>query len=369
MLSDGGANQMRIAQILSGREMNGAVRHCLMLSGALAERGHEVLLIHRPELNVRRDLSPLVRAAAASFSHDFHGVRQIAALVDAQGAEVVHTHMSDAHSAGAILRLWRRQPCVATAHSRSMQLHWAVNDLVIAPSESTARYHHRMNLVPRARIRTIPNFIDTDAIIPAHAERREVMRRRLGLADDIVVVICLGSIVGYKRQSDLVRAFSRIAQFGVRCRLLLAGSLLDAAEVDRVRTEMREGDIEPFVHLLGFTPDARDLLAAADVYAMSSRREEMPVAVLEAMAAGLPVLGTRVGGMAELVQDGVNGWLVEAGDVEALTLRLATLVGGADQRRLFGAASRTRALERFSAAPIVDMVETALGEAAAARAA
>jgi glycosyltransferase involved in cell wall biosynthesis len=355
---------MRITQILSGREMNGAVRHCFMLCDALAERGHEVTLVHRPQLQTGREVSARVCCVAAGFAHDPSGPREMAAIVGAAGAQVMHTHMSDAHAMGAILRVWRKVPSVATAHSRTVQLHWAFNDLVIAPSEPTARFHNRVNLVSRARIRTIPNFIDVAAIRPATFERRQTMRRKLGIADDTVVIVSVGNVVDYKRQSDLVRSFSRLVQFGVRCRLLLAGGLVDPGEVARVRREIRNGDVEPFVHLLGFTPDARDLLAAADIYAMSSRREEMPVAVLEAMAAGLPIVGPRVGGMPELVVDDLNGWLVGAGDVDELTIRLAALVGDLELRRQFGRESRERVVAGFSADPIVDCVEAALREVA-----
>ena len=157
---------MRIAQLVSARVLNGAARHCLALSAALADRGHNVLLIQRPGLEPRLE-HPRVEVVTSQFQRSPTAVSALEETLAGFGAEVLHTHMSSAHSYGALLRVWRGAPLVATAHARHFQLHWMFNDRVIAPSRSTAAYHRRVNLPLGPKIEVIPIFVDCAAIQPA----------------------------------------------------------------------------------------------------------------------------------------------------------------------------------------------------------
>jgi glycosyltransferase involved in cell wall biosynthesis len=102
------------------------------------------------------------------------------------------------------------------------------------------------------------------------------------------------------------------------------------------------------VHLLGLRSDVERVLCAGDVFAQPSRNEGLPLALLEAMAAGLPVVVTRVGGMAEVVREGESGHLVAAGDAAALSAALAALLGRPDRGRELGAAGRARVQAEYS---------------------
>ena len=153
---------MRIAQLISARVLNGAARHCLSLSEALAAHGHEVMLLHRPDLGALA--IPSVRCVPTGFGRSLRDLQQVMGLMTDADVEVVHTHMSSAHTAGALMRLWRGVPVVATAHARHFQLHWALNDQVIAPSRSTAAYHRRVNRVAANRLTVIHNFVDPAAV-------------------------------------------------------------------------------------------------------------------------------------------------------------------------------------------------------------
>ncbi|MGO9265913.1 MAG: glycosyltransferase, partial [Candidatus Binataceae bacterium] len=102
------------------------------------------------------------------------------------------------------------------------------------------------------------------------------------------------------------------------------------------------------VRLLGRLEESRELLWALDLFAMPSLKEGLGVAALEAMACGLPVVASAVGGLCEVVEDGVSGMLVTPGDAAALAGALIKLAESADDRVVMGAAARTRAVERFS---------------------
>ena len=135
--------------------LNGAARHCISLSQALAERGHQVLLLHRPELDLPA-LPAGVTPMAVSFRRSPGELTLLARRLKAAGVQVIHTHMSSAHFHGALLRVFWGIPTVGAAHARHFQPHWLFNDRVIAPSASTAAYHLRVNRIAATRMRVIP---------------------------------------------------------------------------------------------------------------------------------------------------------------------------------------------------------------------
>ena len=342
---------MRVAEIVSARVMNGAARHCVALSAALAERGHEVLLLHRPDL----ELPPLpagVTAADTSFRRTPGELRALAGRLKAAGTQVNHTHMSSAHFHGALLRTFWGVPTVGAAHARHFQPHWLFNDRVIAPSRSTAAYHLKVNRVAPAKMRVIPNFIDPDAYAP---------RASPGNGPAPLVIGSVADITQGKRPSDLAAAARPLLERGAR--LVIAGAELDPAEAARLRAAAEGLPVE----LLGRRGDVPELLAGFDIFALASEREEMPVAVLEAMAAGLPVVAADTGGLSEMVVEGKTGFLVPPRDVAAFADRLERLAGDAELRARMGAAGRARAVAEFGRDAIVTRIEEVLEEAAALR--
>jgi glycosyltransferase involved in cell wall biosynthesis len=351
---------MRIAQLVSASVINGAARHCLELSAALAERGHKVLVVHRPQLLVRIGHAG-VTTLESDFARNPRALRRFAEDLALFGADVLHTHVSSAHSYGALLRIWRGAPVVATAHARHFQLHWPFNDSVIAPSRSTADYHRRVHGLG-GRVEVIPNFVDCDATLPATPQRRRTARESLGLGEDALVIGSVGAVEARKRPSDLVRAARSVLEARPEAALVLVGGLEDEREVARVRLQAR--GIEDRVRLPGRREDARSLLAAFDLFALASASEEAPIAVLEAMAAGLPVISTDVGGLSEMVQDGGTGLLAPPRDVAAFAERLGRLAGDPALRQGMGVAGRRRAEAAFAAGPVVERIEAVLQAAA-----
>ena len=351
---------MRIAELVSARVMNGAARHCVALSEALAKRGHEVLLLHRPELEPA-SLPAGVTPLAIDFRRNPGALVALARRLRDARIEVIHTHMSSAHFHGALLRTFWGVPTVGAAHARHFQPHWLFNDRVIAPSRSTAAYHLRVNHVSVRRMRTIPNFIDPAAYPEITPERRAAARQRLGLAPGVLAIGSVADITAGKRPSDLVAAARPLLQAGAR--LLIAGAELDAAEAARTRS-MAEG---LGVELLGRRTDVPELMAAFDIFALASEREEMPVAILEAMAAGLPVVAVATGGIPEMVAEGETGFLVGARDPVAMGERLQRLAADPAIRTRMGSAGRARAFAEFGLGAIVARIEAVLAEAAALR--
>jgi glycosyltransferase involved in cell wall biosynthesis len=163
------------------------------------------------------------------------------------------------------------------------------------------------------------------------------------------VILYGGGVIPLKRLLDLVEAMPLMLAVVPDVRLRVAGSELDPAYAKRVRGRVRELGLEARVAFLGAL--SRDEMVEeyrhASILVLPSGQETSPMVIGEAMAAGLPVVATRVGGVQDLVDDGVTGHVVDAGDVASLAARIADLLGDPDKRAAFGAAGRAKADRSF----------------------
>ena len=128
---------MKILQIISGRTINGALTYCKFVSEQLQSLGHEVTVVGREDGWLNGELDPSVPYVVSELNRSPFELRRIAKLARDNGIEVIHTNMSRGHAFGVILKLMTGIPVVATAHSHSSQIHWRLNDFVIANSQST----------------------------------------------------------------------------------------------------------------------------------------------------------------------------------------------------------------------------------------
>jgi sugar transferase (PEP-CTERM/EpsH1 system associated) len=199
----------------------------------------------------------------------------------------------------------------------------------------------------------IPNGVDL-AVYYAGAAVRNDARPLLGnfAPPGSVLFANVARLDAVKDHAGLLAAFRRLRQMpnGDNARLVIAGDGPERPALDKQVAELGLGDA---VRLLGNRRDVAQLLAECDVFVLSSIAEGMPVTVLEAMAAGLPVVSTDVGGVASVVTDGATGTLVRASDANALAAAMAAYAASTDRRRQHGAAGRARAVAHFSLAAMV----------------
>jgi glycosyltransferase involved in cell wall biosynthesis len=192
--------------------------------------------------------------------------------------------------------------------------------------------------------RTIPNGVDTAAFY--RPEARVPWRSAEGFGAEEVLIASVGRLDPQKNPFGLIEAFARVP--AGRLAMAGEGSLMEAA---RRRAERR--GVQGRVRFLGVRTDVAEMLSACDIFALASDWEGSPLAVVEAMAAGLPVVATAVGGVPELVEDGVTGILALRGDLRALGSALETLAGSPRLRCEMGQAARERA-KRFEASAMVE---------------
>ncbi len=215
--------------------------------------------------------------------------------------------------------------------------------------------------VPSSRTTVVHEGIDIDRIEQAPPLD---LHREFALPPGCPIAGNVAALVPHKGQHHLVDAAARIVREVPDARILIVGAGRLAGALTR---QIRSLRLDGRVILTGFRSDVPSVLKALDLFVMSSVTEGLGTSVLDAMAAGLAVVGTRAGGIPESVVDGETGLLAPPGDAPALARAIADLLQNTDKRRAFGAAGRRRARAAFSAERMVD--ETAAVYAAAAGAA
>lgn len=340
---------MRVLQVVSTGDINGAVMHVWNVAHQLQRWGHEVYLAcpRNAWLATQFPSSQIIETTLDRWPLDES--RRMAALIRHLGIDVAHTHQSRAHSFGVMLKWLFGIPAVATAHNCRIQLHWALNDRVIGVSEQTSKFHRRFNGVRRRRISTVHNFVDVDQF-QFNRGSREWVRDELGIEASRTVGVILGTVMRKKGLHYAIEALPRILRQAPDFHLLIVGSPRprDMAYQQQLHQQAKNLGVEHRITWAGTRNDVAALLNAADLLVSASLEENFPISVLEAMACGLPVVATHVGGVPECVVDGVTGRLVPLKDVNALTQAVIELCDPPRQVSL-GSAARTRVVTNFSA--------------------
>jgi glycosyltransferase involved in cell wall biosynthesis len=216
---------------------------------------------------------------------------------------------------------------------------------VIALSENRRAYLAR--IAPAARVVVIPNMVQVEPL--------EADMQGTGAARSSNGILFLGEIGKRKGTYDLVRALAEVAAVRPDVRLVAAGS----GELEEVRRLASEIGMEERLTLPGWVSgeEKARLLAEAAVYVLPSYNEDLPVSILEAMAAGLPVVSTRVGGIPDAVRHGAEGFLTAPGTPRELAQYILRLLSAPELRARMGASAKRRAIEQFSPAAILASLE------------
>lgn len=298
--------------------------------------------------------------------HDVRIVLELARLFRRQRPDVVHTHSWGTLCEGlAAARLAGVSHIVHGEHGtmelrplnvRLQRWAWRRVDRVLSVS---SRLADKMALevgFDRASIGVVRNGIDVERFAP---DRRVAARRALGLSAEDVVVGTVGRLVPVKDQASFLAALASLRAEGLPFRVLVAGDGPLRADLEAMAAANGLGDV---VRFLGARQDPERVLAALDVFVLSSESEGLSNTIIEAMATGLPVVATRVGGADELVDDGRTGHLVPPKDPAALAAGLRGLVTDPALRKQWGVAGRERAEREFSLGRMVDGYESVYGE-------
>jgi sugar transferase (PEP-CTERM/EpsH1 system associated) len=222
---------------------------------------------------------------------------------------------------------------------------YVMADAVFTVTEELRTYHARQAWTSAKRIRVLPNGVDISRFAPRTVERMET-RKRLGLSSECFVVGTIGRLVKIKDHLTLLRAAEQLADSAIPIHVLIGGAGPELASLRQVVASSQ--NLAGRVTFLGSIDNTPEILNAMDVFVLPSLNEGMSNTLLEAMASGLPVVATRVGGNPELVEKSSSGWLFQPGDTRGLASHLEQLSSNSNLRRELGNGARDRAVSHFS---------------------
>ena len=376
---------MRIARVMTRLNLGGPARQALASDPELLARGHEVRLFAGSPLEGEGDLFDEARSLGLDVvrvpglgrdprpTADFTALRALRRELSLFQPEILHTHATKAGLLGRLASSGRSWARVHTFHGHVLEgyfsrpvssaLVWSERRLalgtsrLLAVSDKTRRDLVRLGVASFEKIDVVPPGIDLSgflAIAPGVADEGAVFRRLCGCEQGDLLVGVVGRLAEVKRPCVALEAFRRASMEEPRLRLVFVG---DGSE--RRPLEARLGELEPALRsrvcLAGSQVSMRPVFAACDLALLSSRSEGMPVALIEAAAAGVPVVATPVGGVPELVVNGETGRLAE--EAGGLAQCLVNLSRHERLRKEMGLAARARVRDSYSAKALADRLE------------
>jgi glycosyltransferase involved in cell wall biosynthesis len=381
-----GAGRLRVAHLLVSGQVDGIGMHVLELARAqLLEGSVQPLLFSAPTEPYARRLVgagvPVVGGRGGTYPGAFVDYTRLD--LERHGVDLVHLHGYRAVLLVSVLRRlratsWGRLPAVATCHGwverplrrrirnrlERYSYRW-LHQLIACSTEQVERLAAARPALPVAYV---PNGVRLESLQRSSPTGRSALRARYGLPPDAEVVAAIGRLSPEKRLDVFVDAAQRILRERPGVHFLVVG---EGRERPRLEALVRRRGLTGQVHFTGMVEDVPAVCAGITVLLHASDAEGTPRAVLEAMAAGVPVVATAVGGVPEMIQHRVHGLLVSSGDPAALARQALWLLATPRAREELGDRARARVAAEFTICSmrqrVEDVYRAALSHPAATR--
>ncbi len=369
------AKKIRVLECIRQGKIGGGESHLLSLTAHLDRSRFEPVVLSftdGPMMERLKEMGVETRLIYTEKPFDIRIWGQVKRLLQAEAPDVIHAHGTRASSNV----LWAARklgiPVIYTVHGWSFHQdqHPLVRRLRILGekyltersevniSVSASNQQSGKEMIPQFRSVVINNGIDQQKFDPERAYSD--VRAELGIARDSVVVLFIARFTAHKQPLTLIRAFARaltmlqgIGAAGLQ--LLMVG---DGDEKEAGVALARELGLEDKIIFQAFRQDVPDVLHAADIFVLPSLWEGLPIGLLEAMAMRKAVIGTRVDGTREVLQDGDNGLMVEPGDVDGLAAAIVRLAADRELRESLRARAFQTVRERFDAVTMTREIES-----------
>lgn len=348
------------------------LRTVFMLS-SMPVGGAETLLVNMmrrfrsdriaPSIACTKELGPLGEEIAKEFpasSNWLHGKYDVSIvprfarfLKEQQIDALVTVGAGDKMFWGRLAARWARLPVVCSAlHSTGWpdgvgrMNRWLTpwTDRYIAVAKPHGAFLVDWERFPAAKVVVIPNGVDTDRFRPDSSARLTV-RQELGLSPSTPLIGIVAALRPEKNHAMFVDVAARIRDRFPSAHFVIVG---DGPERPTIEAEIARQQLGDRVHLLGSRSDVPRLVAAMDIFLLTSLNEASPVSILEALSCRVPVVSTRVGSVAESIQEDWNGFTVDVGDSESMARRVGSLLLSADLASSFGMNGRNHVVSRSS---------------------
>jgi glycosyltransferase involved in cell wall biosynthesis len=335
---------LKVTHVVLSLDVGGLERNVVNQIRVGPEIGEDVsvLCIERPGVLAprARSLGATVLCADKRPGLRFGVIKRIRAALRELQPDVVHTHqIGPLFYTGLATRGLGIPLIVHTEHGKQnyagrRRLRWLgrfagrFTSLFYCLSQDMADAVLASKIVEPEKVRVIMNGIDTDFYRRSRDHDSSALRRSLRIPADAPVVGTIGRLNEIKRQDVLLNGFAQLRFTLPDAHLMIVG---DGALMDTLKEQARSLEIADRVHFVGYQEDTTPFLHAMDVFSLTSRSEGMPQSILEACVAEIPVIASRVGGIPEVIEDGVTGLLFPAGDAGALAAGLCRLLVDRDR--------------------------------------
>ena len=366
---------MKIFQIMTRLAVGGAANYGILLTSHLNRRGHEACLVNgtagKDEGEMQDYLDPSLvdfrQIRIPELGREIGAVRDLIAfwrlflLFRRERPDVVHTHLSKegflgrsaAIAAGVPLTVHSLHGTVFDGYFEGLkakiflaleQMLGSRCDCIFTDTELVRRQVIAYRIAPPERVRVVPIGLELDQFADL-TPFRGVLRRHLGLKEGTRLVGLIARLVPIKGVEYFLEAAREVLQRRKDVHFVIVGGGELRSALTRRASELGISDRVTFV---GFWRDLREIYADVEVMALSSLSEGCPVAVLESMAAGVPVVASAVGGVPDVVEDGVNGLLFPARDAHRLAEGVLQLLSDPERARRLTEAARRHVLVRYT---------------------
>lgn len=293
-----------------------------------------------------RDIGCAVHITPFKDDPDWQSIQLGVSLICAEAIDMIHAHLPNAHSLAGILSKLTETPTLATIHSRYLGMRdFEVHKLMQTHIHVVAKtaYFHALSLgVLPGKLRFIANGVDTEIFRPG--ARTGYLHAVVNIAPEIPLVGYIGRLSPEKGPEVFIQVAGKALKKQANCHFVLVG---EGPMREKLENDIDNLGLRNCIHFAGLQSDMSRVYSSLDLAVSTSYSEGMPLAIIEAMASGIPVVATNVGGVNDIVEVGGTGLLHSVGDPDGLANSIAILMSDEPMRKAMGKSARKRVEEKF----------------------
>ena len=365
-------NRTKVIRIIARMNIGGPALHCIILTSELDPQRYRSILVTGKESPAEGNMYGLAREKGVEpviiealgreifLQDDLRALVRLVRLIHQEKPDIVHTHTAKAGTLGRLAAKLTSVPIIIhTFHGhvfhsyfgffRTQFFLWMerllakLTDVIITVGEQQRREIINYKIAEPEKIISVPLGLNLERFINSTVQPDE-LRSELGISADALLVGIVARLVPIKNHVCFLEAARLVLERNDKACFVIVGDGELRAELERKARDLK---IESRVIFMGFQHNLEKIYAGLDIVTLSSYNEGLPVALIEAMAAGKPVVSTDVGGVRDLILDGNNGLLVPSNDHKALAEAIIYLLRKPERRAMMGRAGREKAYPDF----------------------